>query len=344
MSYRLAVRFGACACLVLGALFLTPTARVQQQGDSLLTRIASATSTSPVSSGDSAAADDDDEQLIVNTDLISFSVTVTDKSGQHVSGLPQTAFTIFDEKKPQEISFFGEDDSPISVGIVFDLTGSMTEEKVRRAREALAHFMETSHKDDEYYLITMRDGRAFLSLDRTRDHQTVIGKLTHASPHGATALYDACYLGLNKVLRGMLPRRALLLISDGQDNNSRYTFEELDRLASESDVTIYSISVAEKGNEDLTLYGDEVLTDIATRTGGKFFRPGKAEEMHDVFERIALELRHRYAIGYRPTNFTTDGKWRRLKVKIDPPPGSPRLFLRYRSGYYARATSRPARY
>jgi Ca-activated chloride channel family protein len=343
MSYRLAVRFGAGAGLALCALFFTSSASVQQQRDSLLTRMASATSTSTVNSSDSAAADDD-EQIIVNTDLISFNVTVTDKSGQHISGLPQTAFTIFEEKKPQEISFFGEDDSPISVGIVFDLTGSMTEEKVRRAREAIARFMETSHKDDEYYLITMRDGRAFLSLDRTRDHQAVIAKLTHANPHGATALYDACYLGLNKVLRGRLQRRALLLISDGQDNNSRYTFEELDRMASESDVTIYSISVAEKGNEDLTIYGDGVLTDIATRTGGKFFRPGKAEEMHEVFERIALELRHRYAIGYRPTNFTTDGKWRRLKVKVDPPPGSPRLFLRYRSGYYAHATSRPARY
>jgi Ca-activated chloride channel homolog len=336
MPYRMAIRFGFGSSLVLVALFFSSTASLQQKSDSLLTRATSAPATPPAKSGGYVF----DEQVVVNADLISFNVTVTDKSGQHISGLPQSAFTIFDEKQPQAISFFAEDDSPISVGIVFDLTGSMTQERVRRAREAIARFMETSHKDDEYYLITLQDGEAFLSLDKTRDHQAVIDRLTHVTPYGTTALYDGCYLGLNKVLQGTRPRRALLLISDGQDNNSRYTLEELRRMVKESDVVIYTIGVAENDNEYLSLYGEETLKDMATISGGKFFQPRTREEMYDVFERIALELRHQYAIGYRPSNFTTDGKWRRIKVKIAPPAGLPRLFVRYRSGYYALANPR----
>jgi len=336
MPYRLVVRLGCIASLVLVALFFSKTASVQQKSDSLQTRVAPATSSSSAISSDSG----DDDQVTVNTDLISFDVTVTDKSGQHISGLPQSAFTIFDEKRPQEISFFGEDDSPISVGIIFDLSGSMTAGKIRRAREALARFMETSHKDDEYYLITLHDGEARLSLDRTRDNQAVINELTQVTPHGTTALYDACYLGLNKVLRGTRPRRALLLISDGEDNNSRYSLDELRNQLKESDVITYAVGVAEGNAADLTLSGEEVLTDIAKVSGGKYFHPKTQEEMYDVFERIALELRHQYAIGYKPSNFTTDGKWHRLKVKVAPPVGLPRLFLRYRDGYYAGANPR----
>jgi Ca-activated chloride channel family protein len=335
MPYRLAVRLCLVSSLVFVALFISSTARVQQKSEAVRNRMAP-TSTQPAKSSGATV----DDQVIVNADLISFNVTVTDKSGHSILGLPQSAFTVFDEKREQEISFFAEEDSPISVGIVFDLTGSMTEEKVRRAREALACFMETSNKDDEYFLITMQQGGAFLSLDRTRDYRAVLDKLSGGTPYGNTALYDACYLGLNKVLRGTRPRRALLVISDGQDNNSRYTLDELSRMLKESDVTLYSIGVAEKDNEYLTLYGEETLRDMAAVTGGKFFQPRTSAEMYDVFERIALELRRQYAIGYRPSNFTPDGKWRRIKVKIAPLPGSPRLFIRHRSGYYALATPR----
>jgi Ca-activated chloride channel homolog len=330
MPYRLAVRLSLVSSFALGALFFSSTARVQQKSEYMSNGKTPTTTQFAKSSGPAR-----DDQVIVNADLISFNVTVTDKSGHSILGLPRSAFSVFDEKREQEISFFAEDDSPISVGIVFDLTGSMTEEKARRAREALARFMEMSHRDDEYFLITMQQGKALLSLDRTRDYRAVLDKLAGGTPYGNTALYDACYLGLNKVLRGTRPRRALLVISDGQDNNSRYTFDELSSMMKESDVTLYTIGVAEKGNEHLTLYGEEILRDMAAVTGGKFFQPRTSEEMYDVFERIALELRRQYAIGYRPSNFTPDGKWRRIKVKVAPPPGSPRLFIRHRSGYYA---------
>lgn len=199
--------------------------------------------------------------------------------------------------------------------------------------------METGHKDDEYYLITLQNGGASLALDRTRDHEAVIDKLTKAPAYGSTAFYDACYLGLNKVLRGTHPRRALLVISDGQDNNSTYTSEELRRMLKESDVSIYSIGVAERERDFPNLRGEETLREMAEVTGGKYFPPRSSEEMYEVFERIAVELRRQYMISYRPSNFTTDGVWHRLKVKLDQPPGRPRLFLRYRSGYYAPAAT-----
>jgi Ca-activated chloride channel homolog len=329
MPHRLAVRLGLVSGLCLVALFSSPSASVQQPDGAPQVRVRPA-----------AAGDADDERFVVNTDLISFNVSVTDSAGRCIAGLPQSAFTVLEGKRAQEISFFGEDDSPITVGIVFDLTGSMTDAKLRRAREALAHFMETSHKDDDYYLVTLENGGAALPLAGTRDHAAVIEMLDRVVPHGKTALYDACYVGVNKVLRGAHRRRALLLISDGQDNNSHFTFDELHDLLTESDVSVYSICVAEKGNDEPTVKGEKILRDISAVTGGRFFQPGSAEEMYEVFERIALELRRQYAIAYRPSDIATDGRWHSLRVKLSPPPGSPRLFARYRGGYYAPAVGR----
>lgn len=336
MPHRLAVGLGLVTSLVLVALFLPPAAAVQRKGDA-------APKVTALAPPHAEAADAvGDEQVVVNADLISLRVTVTDKSGRSVNGLPQSAFTIFDEKRQQEISFFDEDDSPVTVGIVFDLSGSMTEAKVKRAREALARFMETGHDDDEYYLITLQHGGATLALNGTRDHEAVLDKLAKVAGHGKTALFDACHLGVNKVLKGAHRRRALLLISDGQDNNSHHTFEELRTVLTESDVSVYSIGVGEAGNDEQSIRGDEVLRDVAEATGGEFFRPGSSEEMYEVFERIALELRRQYSIGFRPTGFTPDGKWHRLKVKLAQTPDRPRLFVRYRSGYYAPSDSRRA--
>ena len=328
MPSRSAIRLGLFARLLFVPLFFFPTVVARQKGIASQSHMAPAVK--PADDGDR-----EDGRFVVHSDLISFNVTVTDNFGRHIGGLPQSAFTVLDGNRAQQISLFTEDDSPVTIGIVFDLTGSMTEKKLKRAREALAHFMETSHESDEYYLLTMQDGRVTLSLDSTRDHMAVVDKLTHVSLHGKTALYDACYLGLNKVLRGTYRRRALLLISDGQDNNSLYTFDELRQLLTESDVTVYSISVADKGNDPATLNGEKILRDVAAVSGGKFFQPESAEEMYEVFERIALELRRQYAIAYRPSNFASDGKWHSLKVKLTPPSGLPRLFVRYRSGYYA---------
>ncbi len=279
---------------------------------------------------------DDKTPVITNTDLITFNVTVTDIYGRFVSGLAKNAFAIFDNKAEQEITHFSDEDSPVSVGVLFDVSGSMSGDKVRRARDALAHFIQTSHDRDEYFLIGF-NSRAQLLLDRTRDGNAVLDKLTFVQTKSNTALYDACYLGVERVQRGTHPKRALLLISDGQDNNSRYTFNELRRSLKESDVVLYAIGIL--GGSDvgssLGMEGQSILDELAGVSGGKAFYPRGPAEMDDIFEQIALELRHQYSIGYRPANFANDGKWHKIKVQLHAPRGLPRLFPRYKEGYYA---------
>ena len=281
-----------------------------------------------------------DEPVLVNTDLISFNITVTDTYGRFVSGLKKDAFAVYDEKQPQEISFFSDDDAPVSVGIVFDLTGSMSGEKVKRARNALSHFFETSLERDEYFLITLQSGNAFLTLDRTRDSKAILDKLTFVQTKGNTAFYDGVYLAAEKVQRGTYPKRALLVISDGQDNNSRYTFNDLRKMLKESDVAIYSIGIEESGNGSLAMEGSGILDEISGVSGGKAFFPRTDAEMDDIFEQIAQELRHQYSIGYKPKDFKPDGKWHHVKVKVIPPRGLPRLFVRNKEGYFAVVNSK----
>src|SRR5437588_7769763 len=277
---------------------------------------------------------DEKAPVITNTDLVTFNVTVTDIYGRFVSGLSKTAFSIFDDKQQQEIAYFSDEDAPVSVGILFDVSGSMSGDKVRRARDALAHFIQTSHDRDEYFLIGF-NSRAQLLMDRTRDGQAVLDKLTFVQTKNNTALYDACYLGVERVQRGTHPKRALLLISDGQDNNSRYTFNGRRRVLKESDVVLYAIGIL--GGSDvgsaLGMEGQGILDELAGVSGGKAFYPRSGAEMDDIFEQIALELRHQYSIGYKPPAF--DGKWHKIKVKISPPRGLPRLFPRYKEGYFA---------
>src|SRR5437016_1921163 len=277
---------------------------------------------------------DERQQLITNTDLITFNVTVTDIYGRFVSYLGKNSFSIFDDKTQQDILFFSDEDAPVSVGVLFDVSGSMSGDKVKRARDALAHFVQTSHDRDEYFLIAF-NSRAQLLLDRTRDGNAVLDKLTFVQTRSNTALYDACYLGVERVQRGTHPKRALLLISDGQDNNSRYTFNELRRVLKESDVVLYAIGIL--GGSDvgssLGMEGQSILDEMAGVSGGKAFYPRSAAEMDDIFEQIALELRHQYSVGYRPPSF--DSKWHRIKVKVDPPRGLPRMFVRSKEGYFA---------
>jgi Ca-activated chloride channel family protein len=333
-----AAEIAPIACLlVLFVICNSPTtASAQQKGEPKPTTEGPASKDEPQPATPQKPGNDVDGPVIVNTDLITFTVTVTDTYGRFVSGLNKNAFTVLDDKKPQEITYFSDDDSPVSVGVIFDVSGSMSGEKVKRARDALSKFIQTSHNSDEYFLIAF-NSRAQLLLDKTRDGNAILDKLTFIQTKQNTALYDACYLGVEKVQRGAHPKRALLLISDGQDNNSRYTFNELRRLLKESDVVLYGIGILSGGDagSPLGMEGQGILDELASVSGGKAFFPRSAPEMDDIFEQIALELRHQYSIGYRPSNFSNDGRWRKVKVKVTPPRGLPKLFVRSKEGYYA---------
>ena len=279
---------------------------------------------------------EDDGEVKVQVDLVTLTLTVTDYYGRLVSGLTKDAFTIFDDNEEQEITFFSDADAPVSLGILFDISGSMSGEKIAKARNALERFINTSHPNDEYFLIAF-NSRAQLLLDRTRDGDAVLQKLTLVEPKNNTALYDACYLGIERVTRGAHPKKALLIISDGQDNSSRYNFKEVRRLMKESDVVIYTVGILD-GRDSSSMegmQGQAFLDELSSVTGGKSFYPQTNVELDEIFERIALELRHQYTIGYNPKNFQPDGKWHKIKTKVKPPRGLPRLSVRSREGYYA---------
>jgi Ca-activated chloride channel homolog len=286
------------------------------------------------------AISSDDGPLRIKTDLVTLTATVTDTYGRYVSGLTKNAFTVTDNNQPQEITFFSDSDAAVSVGIIFDVSGSMSSQKITKARKALERFITTSHPNDEYFLIAFNN-KAQLLMDRTRDGEAVLRKLTLVQPKNDTALYDAVYLGVERVTRGTHQKKALLVISDGQDNASRYNFGEVRRLIKESDVVTYSVGIMDRSDisSQMGMQGQAFLDELSSVTGGKAFYPQTDIEMDEIFERIALELRHQYSIGYIPKDFKPDGKWRKVKVKVKPPRGLPRLSVRVRDGYYATPTT-----
>ena len=269
------------------------------------------------------------------TDLVSFTVTVTDGYDRLVTGLNKADFELFEDKIRQDISHFSEEDAPINMGIIFDVSGSM-KGKLDRAKEALKEFVLTSHSSDDFFLVGFNQ-RANLVAEFT-DGETLINKLTLVNPTGQTALYDATYLGVEKVKQGRHSRNALLLISDGQDNSSRYTYPELRKRLKEAGVQIYCIGIVEMGGAaggSLDSQGQAILEEIAQSTGGKAFFPRSAAELEDVTSKIALELRHQYSIGYSPTNVKRDGQWHKIKVNVKGRKNLSNLRVQHKEGYYA---------
>lgn len=270
--------------------------------------------------------------LSLDTQVVSLSVTVSDKQGRHVPGLEQGAFALFEDQIAQEISYFTNNDTPASIAIVFDLSGSMRDEKIKQAQVALERFMQNCHAEDEYSLIGFNE-RAWVALDHTRDPQQLLRQFNSVKPEGNTALYDAVALGLQTLQKARHPRRVLLVISDGDDNRSRTGLRQIKRQVNESGVLIYAVGV-----RDFSLrnqIGSLILHDLTEPSGGKVFFPKDGEGLSEAFEKIAVELRQQYSIGYTPSNFSADGKWRKLKVKVTPPPETLGLIVRARVGYYA---------
>jgi len=271
-----------------------------------------------------------------DSELVSLTVTVTDSFDRLVTGLEIRNFEVYEDRVKQEITHFSYDDAPVNLGIVFDVSGSMKGMKLDRARDALKAFIQTSHSDDDFFLVGFNQ-RANLLAEFTNG-EALANKLTLVDPAGQTALYDAAYLGVEKVKQGRHNRHAILLISDGQDNASRYTYGELHKRLKEAGVQIYCIGIVEMGGAaggTLDMQGQAILEEIAQSTGGKAFFPKSAAELEEITTRIALELRHQYSIGYSPTNVNRDGQWHKIKVSVKPPKGWSNLRVQHKEGYYA---------
>ena len=269
-----------------------------------------------------------------SADLVLVPVTVTDPLGRLVTGLRPDNFQVFENKKPQEIRHFSSDDAPVSLGIIVDTSGSM-KDKMERVREAVKQFCYSANPQDEFFMITFSD-TPHLVHDFTDSTEDLESKLLFAFPKGRTALLDAIYMGIEKMREAKYSRKALLIVSDGGDNHSRYNEAELKSTVKESDVMIYAIGTFDRNLPTVEeMLGPELLAHIAEVTGGRAFVLDNLIEMPDVARRIGVELRTQYVLGYHPSNPPHDGKWRKISVKLRLPKKLTSLQARAKQGYYA---------
>lgn len=283
-----------------------------------------------------AAVPESSHPIRVNVNMVLVPVTVTDPMGRLVTGLTRDNFRLFDDKSEQKIRSFSNEDAPVSVGIIFDLSGSMSD-KIRRSRDALQQFLRTSNPQDEFFLIGFSDQPMVVSNFTTNIDQ-LENRIAFLQPHGRTALLDAVYLGLDLMHDAHQRRKALLIISDGGDNHSRYTEHEVMKILRETYVQIYSIGIVDAPWSRATpeeAAGPGLMSEIAESTGGREFTINDLDELPDVATRIGIALRNEYVLGYVPDELRRDGKWRKINVKLTAPPGLPPLTLSFRRGYYA---------
>lgn len=288
----------------------------------------------PPSTGSNALRAHPGSFIRMNADLVLVPVTVTDPMNRLVTGLEKQDFQVFENNGQQKISSFACEDAPVSIGIIFDLSGSMTS-KLIRAKESILQFIKTANPQDEFFVIGFND-RPQLLVDFTSSVDEIESRMATVHAGHRTALLDAIYYGIAKMRDAKHERKALLVISDGGDNRSRFTEGELRAKVRESDVQIYAMGIfdpyAPTPEERM---GPELLQTICDESGGRMFQVDDIDELSDIAEKISTELRNQYVIGYRPSDLNRDGKWRKLKVKVNPPPGLPPLTVYARTGYYA---------
>ena len=275
--------------------------------------------------------------LRVDSNLVLVPVSVCDPNNRPVTGLEKEHFKIFDDKVEQTVTHFAMEDEPLAVGLVFDISGSMGP-KMRRSRLAAAEFFRKANPEDEFFLVEFND-QPRLVVPLTRDAQEIQNQLTFAQSKGRTALLDAILLAMNEMKKSSMRRKALLIISDGGDNASRYTETEVRNRVREGDVLIYAIGIfepyASRGRSPEELSGPGLLTELSEQTGGRHLPVEDLAELPDIAAKIGIELRNRYVIGYSPTDRQRDGRYHHVRVQLIAPHGLPPLRAYWRLGYYA---------
>ncbi len=276
------------------------------------------------------------EVIKKEVNLVLVPVSVVDHMQRIVVGLQRENFQVFEGKKPQVIQHFSTDDAPISVGIILDTSGSMRD-KMDRVREAVHQFCDTSNINDEFFMITFSDAPR-LASDFTQTPAEIEKELVFTYPKGRTALLDAIYMGVRKMKDAKYSRKALLVISDGGDNHSRYTERDIREAVRESDVAIYAIGTFDRYMPtEEELLGPSLLSSITEPTGGEAFTIANPNEMPEAAKLIGTQLRTEYLLGYRPEDVPLDGKWHKINVKLRIPKQLPYMTAHARSGYYAAA-------
>jgi Ca-activated chloride channel family protein len=272
----------------------------------------------------------------VDVDLVLVPVTITDPMNRLVTGLEKENFQLFEGNSSQEIRSFSSEDAPVSLGVIFDSSGSMSS-KMDRAKDAVIEFFKTANPQDEFFMITFSDEPEEVS-DFTSSVDEIQNKLVFAVPRKRTALLDAIYMGVSKMRYAKYAKKALLIISDGGDNHSRYTENEIRSVVKEADVMVYAIGIYDRYASAMEeRLGPQLLSDITELSGGRAFTIDNPNDLADVATKIGIELRNQYVLGYKPAKVVRDGKWRKIKVKLLPPKGLPPLRVYARTGYYAPA-------
>ena len=277
------------------------------------------------------------QSVHVDVDLALVNVTVTDPYDRLITGLEPDNFRVFENNVEQEIQYFSSEDVPISIGVIFDLSGSMAN-KSGKAKEAALQFFKTANPQDEFFLVSFND-RAEVVSTFTSSVEDLQSRILSASAKGRTALLDGIYLGLSEMRTARNAKRALLIISDGGDNNSRYNERDIKRLVREADTQLYSIGIFDpfeyRNRTAEELNGPSLLTEVTELTGGRAFTVENVNELPDIATKIGSELRNQYILGYRPSNKSHDARWRKIKVKMRAPKGLPPLSIYAKTGYYA---------
>ena len=277
------------------------------------------------------------QTLHVDVDLAFVNVTVTDPYYRLVTGLEPDNFRIFEDNVEQEVVHLSSEDVPISIGVIFDTSGSMSS-KLDKAREAAVQFFKTANPQDEFFLVSFNE-RAQLNSNFTNSIEDLQTRMMYMGAKGRTALLDAIYLGLSQMRGAQHGKRALLIISDGGDNHSRYSESDVKRLVKESDCQLYAIGIFDPiGYRNRTpeeLNGPSLLSEITEITGGRVFAVENLNELPDIAAKIGMELRNQYVLGYQPSNKAHDSRWRKIKIKLRTPRGLPPLNVFAKTGYYA---------
>jgi Ca-activated chloride channel homolog len=291
---------------------------------------------SPTASGETILDRRADLRIDTTVVLVPVAVTIA-ATGKLLTGLEKENFELTEDKVPQELTTFGSEDVPVSVGVVFDCSGSMGD-KLERSRQAVAQFMRTANPEDEFFLVQFND-RPELAVPFTPRSEDVQSHLTWVQSKGRTALLDGVAMAMNEMKKARNGRKAILIISDGGDNSSRYTESEVRNWVREGDVQIYAIGIYEplgsRGRTPEEMEGPGLLSDLADQTGGRSFTVENLADLPDVAAKIGLELRNQYVLGYSPKNAAKDGKYRKVEVKLVKVKDLPPLRARYRPGYVA---------
>jgi|SRR5215469_9865025 len=277
------------------------------------------------------------DAIRVETTLVVAPVTVTDSNNRFVLGLEKSDFQIFEDGAEQLITHFSGEDAPLSVGLLVDTSGSMTM-KLDTSRKAAEELLAALNMEDEAFLVGFSD-RARLVHGFTTDTEQLKGALSGLQSGGLTALLDAINLGIDEMKRARNPRKALIVISDGGDNNSSYSQQEIASLVRAADVQVYAMGVFEPvlfpGLSKEEVSGPKLMSQISEQTGGRAFGVSDSKQLPSIADKIATELHNEYSLAYTPKRSERDGKYRKIEVRLKPRKDLSDLKARWRLGYYA---------